>query len=123
MRDVLIIGAGPAGLTLGCYLAKAGISHLIVERGHHPRPHVGESLMPATIAILREIGFHPILEAGHFPRSGGVVYHNGSEAPLAVAYEEFPQEGVDQGHTYHVDRAKFDMLLLKYAESVGCEVL
>ena len=77
MSDVVIIGAGPAGLTLGCYLAREGVSTLIVEKAHHPRPHVGESLMPATVRVLREIGFHPVMEAGHFPRSGGIVYHSG----------------------------------------------
>lgn len=123
MADVVIMGAGPAGLTLGCYLAQADIPCLILERGHHPRPHVGESLMPASIRVLREIGFLPVMEAGHFPHSGGVVYHDSDGSSLPVAYGEFPQEGVDQPHTYHVDRAKFDMLLMKHAESLGCRIV
>jgi len=123
MADVVIMGAGPAGLTLGCYLAQADVPCLILERGHHPRPHVGESLMPASIRVLREIGFLPVMEAGHFPRSGGVVYHEKNGSSLPVAYGEFPQEGVDQPYTYHVDRAKFDMLLMKHAESLGCRIV
>lgn len=123
MSDVLIIGAGPAGLTLGCYLADAGIPSVIVERAHHPRPHVGESLMPATVRIFREIGFLPVLEAADFPRSGGVVYHPEGRKTLELSYGEFPQEGVDQEYTYHVDRSKLDMLLLKHAENLGCRVM
>ena len=68
MRDIVIIGGGPAGLTLGCYLADAGVAPLVLEKLNHPRPHVGESLMPSTVRIIREIGFHEIVEsAGQHP--------------------------------------------------------
>jgi len=123
MRDVVIIGAGPAGLTLGCYLARAGIPCTVLERGLHPRPHVGESLLPSTVRIFREIGFHPIMEVAEFPRSGGVVYHPRSGDSIEIAYAEFPQEGVDQAYTYHVDRSKFDLLLMKHAENLGCRIV
>jgi 1H-pyrrole-2-carbonyl-[peptidyl-carrier protein] chlorinase len=122
--DVVIIGAGPAGLALGCYLSKAGISNLIVEKATHPRPHVGESLMPSTVRVLRDIDFLPTMEAADFVRSDGVVYHplDGAQ-PIEIAYSEFPQEGVLQDHTYHVDRSKFDLLLLKHAEALGSQIL
>lgn len=123
MSEVLIIGGGPAGLTLGCYLADAGVPCVIVERANHPRPHVGESLMPAATRIFREIGFLPIMEAGDFPHSGGVVYHTTEGPAIDIAYSEFPQEGVDQAHAYHADRSKFDLLLMKHAEAKGCRIM
>lgn len=117
------MGAGPAGLTLGCYLADAGVPCLIFERSNHPRPHVGESLMPATVRVLREIGFLDVLDAADFPRSQGVAYHTSERKQVEVAYAEFPQEGVDRDYSYHVDRAKFDMLLMKHAEAAGCDIV
>lgn len=123
MNQVVIIGGGPAGLTLGCYLARADIPCVILERAHHPRPHVGESLMPSTVRVFREIGFLPVMEAAEFPRSGGVVYHPRSGDAIEIAYSEFPQEGVEQGYTYHVDRSKFDLLLMKHAENLGCRIV
>jgi len=123
VSDVVILGAGPAGLTLGCYLADAGIPCVILERAHHPRPHVGESLMPATIRIFKEIGFLPVMEAAEFPRSRGVVYHPGGREAIPIAYGEFPEEGIEQDYTYHVDRSKFDLLLLKHAEGKGCRIV
>lgn len=123
MRDVVVMGGGPAGLALGCYLADAGIAPLIVEKLNHPRPHVGGSLMPSTVRVIREIGFHPVMEEAGFPRSRGVVYRPTDDEDVVVSYAEFPQEGVDQDYTYHVDRARFDMLLMKHAESKGCKVV
>ncbi|MCA9910616.1 MAG: FAD-dependent monooxygenase, partial [Anaerolineae bacterium] len=35
MTDVLVIGAGPAGLSSGYYLQQAGISYEIVDRADH----------------------------------------------------------------------------------------
>jgi FADH2 O2-dependent halogenase len=79
--------------------------------------------MPATIRIFKEIGFLPIMEAADFPHSGGVVYHPGGRASIPIGYSEFPQEGIEQDYTYHVDRSKFDLLLLKHAENQGCRLV
>src|SRR5215213_570261 len=53
--DVIIIGGGPAGSVLGTYLSKAGVDHLLIDKAHHPRAHVGESLSYSTTCLLREI--------------------------------------------------------------------
>ena len=39
-----------------------------------------------------------------------------------IAFREFPQKGINQDYTYHVDRSKFDLLLLKHAEALGSKV-
>lgn len=123
MRDIVVMGGGPAGLTLGCYLADAGVTPLIVEKLNHPRPHVGESLMPSAVRIMREIGFHDVVETAGFPRSGGVVYRPPDADDVVLPYQDFPREGVEQSYTYHVDRARFDMLLMKHAEAKGCKIV
>jgi FADH2 O2-dependent halogenase len=39
-----------------------------------------------------------------------------------ISFDEFPQQGITQDYTYHVDRQKFDLLFLKHAESRGTRV-
>jgi phytoene dehydrogenase-like protein len=52
--DVAIIGAGPAGLTAGYLLAKAGKSVLVAEKDPH---YVGGISMSATSAAFRHRAF------------------------------------------------------------------
>lgn len=118
--DVIIIGGGPAGSALGSYLAKAGIDHLILEKDHHPRTHVGESLSYSATRILKEIGFIPVME-----REGFVVKRGMSWVPWYDSEQidlDFRNLG-DADPAYQVDRAKFDALLLKHASEGGSRVL
>ena len=41
---------------MGGYLAKAGVNCAIFERDIFPRPHVGESLVPASNRVFDELG-------------------------------------------------------------------
>jgi FADH2 O2-dependent halogenase len=108
---------------MGCYLAKAGIDHVILEKAIHPRPHVGESMLMTPIRIWQEIGFLPTMEAEGFPKKFGASWHPATKVEeVDIAFREFPQEGIDQDYTYHVDRAKYDLLLLKHAERLGSKV-
>ena len=123
--DVIIIGGGPAGSILGSYLAREGVSTLLLEADHHPRPHVGESLVPSTTRVFREIDFLTTMESSGFVRKYGASWHpaNGrAGSGLAIDFSEFPQAGVDQDYTWHVDRSRFDALLLGHARKLGAEV-
>lgn len=124
MADVVIVGGGPAGSTLGCYLSMAGVDNVIIEKAVHPRPHVGESMVTATTRIFDEIGFLRTMEAEGFVHKFGAAWHPiAGRHEFGIAFAEFPQEGVNQDYTYHVDRSRFDLLLLKHAESLGSRVL
>ncbi|MFB8000743.1 4-hydroxybenzoate 3-monooxygenase [Nocardia sp. NPDC056000] len=59
IAEVLILGAGPAGLVLGNILQGAGIDSVILERGS--RAHIEQRaragfLAPESVAVLREYG-------------------------------------------------------------------
>lgn len=123
MSDVIIIGGGPAGSMLGCYLSLAGISNSIFESAIHPRPHVGESMVTATTRVFQEIGFLEVMEREGFIHKYGASWHTPTRTgEFGIEFGEFPQEGIEQDYTYHVDRSKFDLLLLKHAESLGSKI-
>ena len=133
--DVGIIGGGPAGAAAAGYLAKAGARCVVFERELFPRPHVGESFVPATTRVLKDLDFLDHMEAAKFPRKYGAawtstaqaVYSHGFEGLEAdcnvnIRFEEREQPGVDRNYTYHVDRGLFDLLWLQHAHRLGAAV-
>jgi 1H-pyrrole-2-carbonyl-[peptidyl-carrier protein] chlorinase len=122
MSDVLIIGGGPAGSAMGSYLSMAGIENTILESANFPRAHVGESMVTSSTRVFKEIGFLEVMEQEGFVKKFGASWHAPAGNEFAIEFREYPQEGIDQDYTYHVDRSKFDQLLLKHAESLGTRV-
>ncbi len=124
MNDVIIVGGGPAGSVIGSYLSMAGINNLILESAIHPRPHVGESMVTATTRVFKDIGFLETMEREGFIRKYGAAWHPPARrGEFDIEFGEYPQEGIEQDYTYHVDRSKFDLLLLKHAERLGSKVI
>jgi 1H-pyrrole-2-carbonyl-[peptidyl-carrier protein] chlorinase len=124
--DVIVIGGGPAGATVGAYLGRAGYRVVLLERDIHPREHVGESLVPATNHVTHDLGFWQKLEASQFIKKPGATWTGtkgrvGSE--FIVTFAEIPQNIPNPDYTYHVDRAEFDAMYLRHAKELGCEVL
>jgi FADH2 O2-dependent halogenase len=75
------------------------------------------------------------MEEARFPRKYGAAWnslrgtqtsHDWKELTdtneVDIRFGERQQEGVNQDYTYHVDRGKFDLLLLQHAQSLGARV-
>ncbi|HEV2175792.1 MAG TPA: NAD(P)/FAD-dependent oxidoreductase [Terriglobia bacterium] len=133
--EVGIIGGGPAGSSMAAYLAKAGLKCVVLERELFPRPHVGESLVPSSNRVLKEIGFIDKMDGCGFVRKYGAVWTAGGgglydvdfdglspDCQANVRFEERQQAGVDRIYTWHVDRGRFDQALLEHAHQLGAEV-
>src|SRR5450631_1725497 len=61
--DVLVIGGGPAGSTAAALLAERGYQVTLLEKAHHPRFHIGESLLPANLSLLEKLGVADAVKA------------------------------------------------------------
>ncbi|WP_171165074.1 FAD-dependent monooxygenase [Streptomyces sp. I05A-00742] len=57
MTDVLIVGAGPTGLTLACDLARRGVAVRILDkRTAHHRESRGKGLQPRSLEVFEDLG-------------------------------------------------------------------
>jgi 2-polyprenyl-6-methoxyphenol hydroxylase-like FAD-dependent oxidoreductase len=55
--EVLIVGAGPTGLTLACELARCGVSFRLIEASPGPQPGSrGKGLQPRTLEVFDDLG-------------------------------------------------------------------
>src|SRR5258708_15513187 len=70
--DGTVIGGGPAGSTAAALLARRGYRVVALEKAHHPRFHIGESLLPMNLPLFERLGG---LGNGRAPR----VYQRGAD--------------------------------------------
>lgn len=118
--DIIVIGGGPAGSAAATMLARQGWQVLLLERERFPRDHVGESLLPASIPILEELGVLPAVEAqGFIKKLGATMVWGRDREPWSWFFGETNSRNP---HSYQVWRPTFDHLLLDNAASNGVEV-
>ena len=119
--DTLIIGCGPGGSSAATFLARAGKRVLVLEKEIFPRFHIGESLLPCNMAIFREMGVLPALQAAGFPRKFGARFElsNGS---LGTRFAFRQGKYNREPEAIQVERAVFDHILLKHARATGADV-
>jgi len=119
--DIVVIGGGPGGSTAASLATRHGFKVMIAEKELFPRFHIGESLLPAGNAILREIGVWPKLEAAGFVKKFGASFFSADgRAGTEITFSGGLVPGLD--YTFQVERARFDSLLLDHARELGAEV-
>ena len=122
---------------MAAYLAKAGVNCVVFERELMPRPHVGESLVPSAMRVFRDLDFLPRWKKPSFrtssarrgPRPDQRRLQDGFRAdsvsrrfPRGHSFQRAPAGRRDREYTYHVDRSKFDLMLLQHANKLGAAV-
>ena len=118
--DVVVIGGGPGGSTTATMLARKGWQVLLFEREAFPREHVGESLLPASLPVLEELGVLPAVQAaGFLPKQGATMVWGRDRTPWSWYFRETNPQ---YPHAYQVWRPHFDHLLLDNSRANGVDV-
>lgn len=119
--DVLVVGGGPAGATIATLLAERGHHVVVMEKDHHPRFHIGESLLPLNLPLLDRLGIRGDVERGAI-RKYGVEFvspYHGKNITFDFSRaldKRFP-------YAFQVRRSAFDELLLRNAQARGAKVI
>ncbi len=118
--DVVVVGGGPGGSSAATFLAKGGLRVGLFERERFPRFHVGESLMPAAMLVLEQLGARAAVEARGFQVKYGATFFNQESSQTTQFY--FLSGQPWPNYSYQVPRAEFDTVLLDNARSHGVTV-
>jgi flavin-dependent dehydrogenase len=118
--DVIIIGGGPAGTTVGVKLAQRGRKVLLLERHKFPRFHIGESITAFGFTVFKELGVYDELAAVNEVKKKGlefVMHEKSYKAFFAPENRDDPQKWA-----FQMARSKLDQVLLDNARRNGVEV-
>ena len=118
--DVLVVGGGPAGSTISTLLAKQGWAVHILEKDPHPRFHIGESLLPQSLPLLKRLGVLTEVEKiGIIKYGAEMVSYRYGRSQMFYFSKAFDES---QPYAFEVKRSEFDAILLKNAISKGVTV-
>src|SRR3954470_15018999 len=118
--DAIIAGGGPAGSTTASYLRLRGRNPLVLEREKFPRFHLGESMLPFSNDLYRELGIFDEIDRRYLHKPGARIIHEESGERFTYYFDTAIRDG--RPYAYQVPRDDFDRLLLDNSRRLGAEV-
>lgn len=121
-RDVIVVGAGPAGSTAAIFLKQQGYDVLLLDRHQFPRDKTcGDAIPAGAIEILNRLGMRnkisQAVDRGEFyPLEGMLLV-----SPKGYTLEAEFHKGKEGGESYVAPRIYFDALIQQHALDTGVD--
>ncbi len=119
--DVLVIGGGPAGATAATLLAERGYQVTLLEKAHHPRFHIGESLLPANLPLLEKLGVAEAVKAIGMEKWGAEFVSPWHDHHQTFEFADAWDKSMPMA--YQVKRSEFDEILIRNAAAKNATVI
>jgi len=119
VQSVAVVGGGPIGAAVSTFLAREGVRVALFDRGARPPIVVGESLVPAIVPYLRELGVEEEIKRYSIYKPGASFVF-GSDRSQSFRFDEV--RGGKTFYSYNVPRDAFDATLLKTAAGAGVRI-
>jgi flavin-dependent dehydrogenase len=117
--DVVVIGGGPGGSTAATLLARRGYKVIALEKAHHPRFHIGESLLPMNLPVFERLGVLDKVRALGVFKPGADFEADNERGYNTYAFAR--AIGQSPPHAYQVWRQDFDKMLYDHARESGAD--
>ena len=108
--DAIVVGGGPGGSSAAGYLAMAGKSVLLLEKGVWPRDKIcGDAVGGKSLSHVKALGVKETLESSPHFRVTGIKFSSPKGNTVRVALPEEDVQRLEAG--YALPRIQFDHLL------------
>lgn len=114
--DIIVLGAGPAGLCAAIRLLDLGYSVGMLEQEAFPRPQIGESLSPGIYNIFEYLNAAHLIE-------NFIYLKNISVKVIWENKEQTYHRSGEKGGGIIVERSKLDADLLQFAVAKGLIIM
>ncbi|MFM8867188.1 MAG: NAD(P)/FAD-dependent oxidoreductase [Ilumatobacteraceae bacterium] len=117
-HDVLVVGAGPAGVATAIHLHRRGIKVTVIDKATFPRDKCcGDGLTTGALRLLEELNFEPNTVAGWTVCHDVVLRSpSGKEVRLRLPADDGQFAAI-------APRSELDAALVRHARNLGIEVI